>query len=777
MSREDLHKSSAYEMMIPQVSYASTSSELSDKSRYGYFLRVVPPDTYQAQAMMAVVKEFGWTYVSTVASAGNYGEKGIEAFKNLTRDTDVCLATSEVIGRDSVDADYDQIVEYLNETAARGVVVFASEHDTERLLAAVQRANLVGRFNWVGSDDWGNKYTPVENYKEVAEGAITLSHSADQDNGFKEYFLSLDPYNHITDTRWFKEYWEATFKCKFSASHSRIGRSMNDTEAKQQQGICNGTESLSKETFRHEGKVPFVIDAVYAFAHALHLMHSNVCNGIRGLCSAMQNIDGSELLQYLNRTTFEGKSGSVRFNRDGDRPGSYQLYQYRKSSDSTFEYVPVGTWDDQLVINKSLLHWGKFNDKLPGSICVAPCEAGLITQMLHTDRCCWICIRCQPYQILQDEFTCANCSKYKMPSKDKSTCVDIDDEYLRWNEAFSIIPAALSVVGIFFTMFTIIVFIKYQNTPVIRASGRELCYVLLSGILLTFVSPVVILAPPSDIICGLRRIMLGIPLVISYSALFTKTNRVYRIFNSGKRSVKRPQYTSPRSQIVICLLLVSVQVFVTVAWLLIHPPAVTREKAEWNRVIIDCSASDLAEVTSLVYAMFLVLLCTVYAFKTRKMPENFNEAKFIAFTMYTTCIVWTAFIPIVVGTASTDYKIQQCLLCLSVIVSASVTLCCIFVPKLYIVLLAPHKNRKQPGVVLNSRMQKSMGGSMDSKTNNGDVRLARPIPSIGPTSYTASSDVDMKEEGSSDFDEDDFTRRPPDHDILRALNSMDSTRV
>lgn len=84
-------------------------------------------------------------------------------------------------------------------------------------------------------------------------------------------------------------------------------------------------------------------------------------------------------------------------------------------------------------------------------------------------------------------------------------------------------------------------------------------------------------------------------------------------------------------------------------------------------------------------------------------------------------------------------QIQQCLLCLSVIVSASVTLCCIFVPKLYIVLLAPHKNRKQPGVVLNSRLQKSMGGSMDSKTNNGDARLSRPMPSIGPTSHTASS--------------------------------------
>ena len=72
---------------IPQVSYASTSPELSDKSRFDYFLRVVPPDTYQAQAMLDIVRTLGWRYVATIASAGNYGEKGIDAFKNLTRST------------------------------------------------------------------------------------------------------------------------------------------------------------------------------------------------------------------------------------------------------------------------------------------------------------------------------------------------------------------------------------------------------------------------------------------------------------------------------------------------------------------------------------------------------------------------------------------------------------------------------------------------------------------------------------------------------------------
>ena len=50
--------------------------------------------------------------------------------------------------------------------------------------------------------------------------------------------------------------------------------------------------------------------------------------------------------------------------------------------------------------------------------------------------------------------------------------------------------------------------------------------------------------------------------------------------------------------------------------------------------------------------MFLITVCTIYAIKTRKVPENFNEAKFIGFTMYTTCIIWLAFIPLYFGTAS-----------------------------------------------------------------------------------------------------------------------------
>lgn len=80
---------------IPQISYASTSAKLSDKTRYDYFSRTVPPDFYQAKAMAEILRFFNWTYVSTVASEGDYGETGIEAFEQEARMRNICIATSE----------------------------------------------------------------------------------------------------------------------------------------------------------------------------------------------------------------------------------------------------------------------------------------------------------------------------------------------------------------------------------------------------------------------------------------------------------------------------------------------------------------------------------------------------------------------------------------------------------------------------------------------------------------------------------------------------------
>lgn len=100
------------------------------------------------------------------------------------------------------------------------------------------------------------------------------------------------------------------------------------------------------------------------------------------------------------------------------------------------------------------------------------------------------------------------------------------------------------------------------------------------------------------------------------------------------------------------------QLIGVVGWLIVDAPTTKEVHPYRLSAVLTCGISNVSLILSLGYNMVLILLCTVYAFKTRKIPENFNEAKYIGFTMYSTCIVWLAFVPIYFGT-NNDYKVSQ----------------------------------------------------------------------------------------------------------------------
>ena len=116
-------------------------------------------------------------------------------------------------------------------------------------------------------------------------------------------------------------------------------------------------------------------------------------------------------------------------------------------------------------------------------------------------------------------------------------------------------------------------------------------------------------------------------------------------------------------------------------------PDIMHDYPSIREVYLICNTTNLGVVTPLGYNGLLILSCTFHAFKTRNVPANFNEAKYIAFTMYTTCIIWLAFVPIYFGS---NYKIIT--MCFSVSLSATVALGCMFVPKVYIILAKPERN-------------------------------------------------------------------------------------
>ncbi|XP_039863634.1 metabotropic glutamate receptor 4-like isoform X1 [Simochromis diagramma] len=679
---------------IPQVSYASTAPELSDNTRYDFFSRVVPPDTYQAQAMVDIVKAMNWNYVSTVASEGNYGESGVDAFIQKSReDGGLCISQSVKIPREPRSGEFDKIIRRLSENPnARVVIIFANEDDIRRLLQAAKKANQTGHFIWVGSDSWGSKISPILHQEEMAEGAVTILPKRQSIKGFDRYFISRTLENNRRNI-WFAEFWENNFQCKLSRHAMKKGSGIKK---------CTNHERIGKDSsYEQEGKVQFVIDAVYAMAHALHNMHKDLCPGKVGLCSKMDTINGTLLLKYIRSVNFTGIAGTpVVFNENGDAPGRYEIYQYQITKNTT-EYKIIGHWTDQLHLDTNDMQWPGETQEVPSSICSQPCRPGQRKKTVKGIPCCWHCENCDGYQYQADNYTCKMCRFDLRPNDNHTGCVPIPIVKLEWSSPWAVIPVLIAVFGIMATLLVVVTFVRYNDTPIVKASGRELSYVLLTGIFLCYATTFLMISAPDVFVCSLRRIFLGLGMSISYAALLTKTNRIYRIFEQGKMSVSAPRFISPASQLVITFSLISVQLLGVCIWFGVDPSQAIIDyedqrtaNPDMARGVLKCDISDLSLICLLGYSMLLMVTCTVYAIKTRGVPETFNEAKPIGFTMYTTCIVWLAFIPIFFGTSQSAEKmyIQTTTLTISISLSASVSLGMLYMPKVYVVLFHPEQN-------------------------------------------------------------------------------------
>lgn len=72
-----------------QVSFFSTSPELSNKQRFEYFSRTIPSDHYQVKAMVEIVRRLGWSYISIIYEESNYGIKVSLQFFFLFTDNNI----------------------------------------------------------------------------------------------------------------------------------------------------------------------------------------------------------------------------------------------------------------------------------------------------------------------------------------------------------------------------------------------------------------------------------------------------------------------------------------------------------------------------------------------------------------------------------------------------------------------------------------------------------------------------------------------------------------
>uniref|UniRef100_A0A8C2CAI6 G-protein coupled receptors family 3 profile domain-containing protein n=1 Tax=Cyprinus carpio TaxID=7962 RepID=A0A8C2CAI6_CYPCA len=319
-----------------------------------------------------------------------------------------------------------------------------------------------------------------------------------------------------------------------------------------------------------------------------------------------------------------------------------------------------------------------------------------------SDHICKTESKFSPWQVIfmweisniSDSNDCLTCSKETWPNQAQDQCIPKTLEFLSFQEPLGIILWAFSAFGACATFTVSAVFIRYRKTPVIRGNNIELSFLLLLFLCACFLISLTFIGKPSDWLCQIRYPAFGISFTLCISCILAKTVVVLMAFRAtlpGSNVMKWFDPAKQRSSVILCTF---VQALICIIWLTTKPPfASYNTKFMSAAIIVECTVgSEVGFWCVLGYIGLLACLCFLMAFLARKLPDNFNEAKFITFSMLIFFAVWITFIPVYVSSRG---KYMVAVHVFAILASAFGLLLCIFAPKCYIVLLKPEKNDKK----------------------------------------------------------------------------------
>ncbi|XP_018424208.1 PREDICTED: extracellular calcium-sensing receptor-like [Nanorana parkeri] len=397
---------------------------------------------------------------------------------------------------------------------------------------------------------------------------------------------------------------------------------------------------------------------------------------------------------FLRKIHFRDPTGEdVFFTKKGEMSTSYQIhnYVYKRMNRTFFSYV-FGSFkaasevvEEQLDIYQNPIHWKNGSkvskENIAQSITLPPSTCLLL--IVHLGAISF-----------PDKGSCQKCPADQWPN-DFNQCVPKPVDFLSYTNT----PVTLSIllITVFFSVITTlisIIFFMYRNTPVIRANNRDLSIILLVSIMLSFLSVFLFLGRPVHITCMLRHTVYGVLFSVAVSSILAKTMLVYMAFKATKPGTSWKKFIGVKIQIYPVLICSLFQIVTSIIWLSVSPPFPEANTDLYlDRIIIQCNeGSVLAFSILLGYMGLLAAVSFIVAFLVRNLPDSFNEAKYITFSMLVFCSVWITFIPAYLSVTGTNTMLVEIF---AIISSSAGTLACIFFPKCYIVLVRPDLNLKR----------------------------------------------------------------------------------
>ncbi|XP_043935348.1 vomeronasal type-2 receptor 26-like [Protopterus annectens] len=431
-----------------------------------------------------------------------------------------------------------------------------------------------------------------------------------------------------------------------------------------------------------------------------------------------------QVLDYLKRVSFKTSLGEeIFFDKNGDPPAMFDIVNWTIYPDGNSKSITIGNFNSQartgeeIAINASSVTWHPRYSKVPLSVCTESCPVGYRKATKEGKAiCCFDCIPCSKGEIANESDTtdCLKCPKDQWSTGSRDLCIPKTIEFLSFVEPLGAALATMSVTLSFITASILCIFIYFSDTPIVKANNRGLSYLLLSSIIICFLCALIFIGKPEKESCMFRQVAFGIMFSLSVSCLLAKTTVVVIAFNASKPNGSLQNWVGSRFPYFIVLFCSAVQLILCIFWLGTSTPFVEYNmESEDGKILIQCNEGSLSIFYCMLgYLGFLVIVCFVAAFLARQLPDSFNEAKFITFSMLVFVSVWLSFIP---AYLSTKVKYMVAVEVFAILASGAGLLICIFIPKCYIILLRPQLNTKE------HLMGKA--GSNNKKNNKGQCTV------------------------------------------------------
>ncbi|XP_040902363.1 extracellular calcium-sensing receptor-like [Toxotes jaculatrix] len=683
---------------IPVLSHFATCACLSNREEFPSFFRTIPSDLHQSRALAKLVKLFGWTWVGAISNKNAYGINGIAAFIQAAQEEGVCIEYYQAFEQTGPLRELTKVVETVKYSTSKVIVAFMSHREVNVLATELYKRNITG-LQWVGSDAWitDHSLTDSEGHS-ILVGSLGFAGSQAQIPGLEEHLRRLHP-SQFPDSQFVRDFWEDVFDC--SLRHT-------DTQRKP----CSGFESLQnvESYFTDVSDLRFtnnVYKSVYAVAHALHNLVA--CEEKRGpfyneSCGDTKHIQPWQVLHYLQNINFTTSQGErVTFDQNGDSPARYELINLQHVTSGTMQVATVGAFDatlpreHQFMMNGMKIVWGGGSHTVPVSVCSESCPPGK-RKVLQKRKpvCCYDCVPCAEGEIstIKDSLDCIKCPTDYWPNTRRDTCILKEIEFLSYAEMMGIILTFFCLMGATLTIMIALVFFHFRETPVVRANNSELSFLLLFSLTLCFLCSLTFIGRPSEWSCMLRHTAFGITFVLCLSCVLGKTIVVLMAFRATLPGSNVMKWFGPAQQRLSVLAFTLIQVLICILWLTINPPFPSKNMNHYKeKIILECALGSAVGFWAVLgYIGLLAALCFILAFLARKLPDNFNEAKFITFSMLIFCAVWITFIPAYV---SSPGKFTVAVEIFAILASSYGLLFCIFIPKCYVILLRPEQNTKR----------------------------------------------------------------------------------